>query len=350
MAAVGTLLERDSELGELELALERAASGEGRCVVLEGAAGIGKTSLLRALRDHAAGAGLTVLSARGTELEQTLPYGVVRQLFERALVRSSAAERQEALAGAAARAAPLLEGAQDGDGAASSEDSAFAVLHGLYWLAANLAERRPLVLAIDDLHWADTASLRWLAYLGHRVDGLPLLAVTTVRPLQGEAPPALADLLADPATLTIRPSPLTREAAAALLGERISVDSFERVSAAAHDATAGNPLLLRELAGALTATGDTADLVAEVERLAPEVISRRVRLELAKLGAEATALAQAVAVIGDDAVCSACIPAQAGLDAGRADGVAGSLARAELLRHGRPLRFVHPLVRQSVYT
>lgn len=318
-------------------------------MVIEGAAGIGKTSLLRAVRDQAGSGPLTVLRARGTELEQTLPYGVVRQLFERALVRSSAEERADALAGAAAHAAVVLEGDGSGYSAAVDGDAAFAVLHGLYWLAANLAERQPLVLAIDDLHWADTASLGWLAYLAHRIDGLPSLAVATVRPVQGETAPALADLLADPATLIIRPSPLTREAAAALIGQRVTVDSFERVTAAAHEATAGNPLLLRELAGALAGSANTVDFVTAVQRLAPEVVSRRVRLELAKLGTDATALARAVAVIGDDAVCSSCIPAQAGLDDERADRVAEMLARAEVLRHDRPLRFVHPLVRQAVY-
>ena len=140
---------------------------------------------------------LTVLRARGTELEQTLPYGIVRQLFERAVVRASPEERADALAGAAEHAAPVLEGGLTAPAAAADGDSAFAVLHGLYWLAANLAERRPLVIAIDDLHWADAASISWLAYLAHRIDGLPLLAVSTVRPVRGEAAPALADLLAD---------------------------------------------------------------------------------------------------------------------------------------------------------
>ena len=349
MAAVANLLEREPELAELERVLARAGEGEGCAVVIEGAAGIGKTSLLRAVRDQAAAGGeWTVLTARGTELEQTLPYGVVRQLFERVVARASAEERGELLAGAAAHAEAVVAGG--GFAAPAGEDSAFAVVHGLYWLAANLAERRPLVLAIDDLHWADAASLEWLAYLAHRIDGLPLLAAATVRPLRGDAAPTLADLLADPSTLVLRPSPLTRDAAAVLIGERIDVESFEQVSEAAHDATAGNPLLLRELAGALAGTnGGDVDFVAEVRRLAPEVVSRRVQLTLAKLGAEATALARAVAVMGDDAVCASCVPEQAGLEDAAADRVAGVLARAEVLRDDRPLRFVHPLVRQAVY-
>src|SRR5688500_3016024 len=175
MATLENLLERESELGELELALQRTLEGEGRCVVIEGAAGIGKTSLLRAVRDQAAARALRVLRARGTELEQTLPYGIVRQLFERTVVRASPEERADALAGAAEHAAPVLEGRSASPAAAVDGDSAFAVLHGLYWLAANLAERQPLVIAIDDLHWADAASISWLAYLAHRIDGLPLL-------------------------------------------------------------------------------------------------------------------------------------------------------------------------------
>ena len=349
MAAVATLLERESELAELAEAQQSALDGDGRCVVVEGAAGIGKTSLLRVVRRRADAGEATVLSARGTQLEQTLAYGVVRQLFERAVLRSSPVERDEALAGAAAHAAPVLEGRREPLTAPAGADSTFAVLHGLYWLAANLAERRPLILTIDDLHWADSSSLGWLDYLAHRIEGLPVLVVATVRPLEGEAAPALADLLADPATLVIRPSPLTRDAAAALISERISLDSFEGVSDAAHDATAGNPLLLRELAGALAGADGRGDFVAEVQRLAPGVVARRVRLELAKLGSDATALAHAVAVVGDDAVCSACIPQQAGLDQARSDEVATLLARAEVLRADRPLRFVHPLVRQAVY-
>jgi DNA-binding CsgD family transcriptional regulator len=341
-----SLLERESELAALDAAIERALAGEGRCVLIEGAAGIGKTRLLRAVRGRAADAGLEVLIARGSELEQTLPYGVVRQLFERIVARAAPEERAELLAGAASLAAPLLGAA--GQAPAADEDSAFAVQHGLYWLAANLAERGPLVLAVDDLHWADLASLRWMAYLAHRIEGLPLAVLATVRPVQAEADPAFADLFGDPGTVIIRPSPLSPAAAAAVMGEQVSLDSFDEVSAVAHQVTAGNPLLLRELARALGEAG-AGDIVAEVRRLAPEVIARRVRLGLAKLGPEATALARAVAVIGEDAVCSACVPELAGLEPEQATRLAAALARAEVLHADPPLRFVHPLVRRAVY-
>jgi DNA-binding CsgD family transcriptional regulator len=343
------LLERESELAALDEAIRAASAAEGRLVVVEGAAGIGKTSLLREARERGAARGLRVLTARGSELEQTFPYGVVRQLFERAVARSSPEEREELLAGAAGLAAPLFSADSGGELAAVNQDSAFAVLHGLYWLTANLAEREPLLLAIDDLHWADPASVRWLAYVAHRIEGLPIIAVATARPVELDADAAFADLLADPATLAVRPSPLSREAASTLVAERMSGEPFDEVSSAAHEATRGNPLLLRELLTALGVARDGEDLVAEVKRIAPEVVARRVRLSLAKLGPDASSLARAVAVVGDDAVCSACVPEVAGLDDARATQAAAMLARAELLHHDRPLRFVHPLLRQAVY-
>jgi DNA-binding CsgD family transcriptional regulator len=342
------LLERDAELAALEAAIESASAGSGRCVIIEGAPGIGKTSLLRAAAGVAAAAGLRVLSARGSELERALPYGVVRQLFERDLARASPGERELALAGAAGLAAPLLTAGRSVEPGPASEDASFAILHGLYWLAANLAERVPLLVAVDDLHWADSSSVRWIAYLAHRIEGLPLVALATVRPLAEDADASSVDVLADPATLTIRPGPLTRDAAATIVADRLSPGATEEVTVAAYEATGGNPLLLRELVDALAGVRDGADTVTTVRRIAPEVISRRVRLELARLGPEATALARAVAVLGDD-VESRHAAALAGLEVERAGREAGWLARARLLERDPPLRFVHPLVRSAVY-
>ena len=97
--------------------------------------------------------GMRVLAARGSELERSFPYGVVRQLFEPALARSSDAERASLLAGAAELAAPLFAGVGgESTAGGADEDAAFAKLHGLYWLSANLADHAPLLVLIDDLH------------------------------------------------------------------------------------------------------------------------------------------------------------------------------------------------------
>jgi AAA ATPase domain len=148
--SAGELRERDGELAALDELAAAAADGRGRLVLIEGPAGIGKSGLLGGLRDRSA-PGLRVLAARAGELEREFAYGVVRQLFEAPVADA----RATALAGAAAPAAAVFEAAP----AADAEGSAsFAALHGLYWLTLNLTAERPLLLAIDDLHWCDRPS------------------------------------------------------------------------------------------------------------------------------------------------------------------------------------------------
>src|SRR5262245_1500901 len=167
-AASSSLLEREAQVGLLEALAAAAAEGEGRLAVIEGGAGIGKTRLLSEARALAADAGMRVLAARGGELEGEFAYGIVRQLFEPLLGPAAADLRAELLSGPAALVEPLFGAPRAGAPAAAPEGS-FAVLHGLYWLAANASFGQPTVLAIDDLHWADSPSLRWLHYLTRRL-------------------------------------------------------------------------------------------------------------------------------------------------------------------------------------
>ena len=104
-----------------------------------------------------------------------------------------------------ARGAALDPGQVAGEPAA---DSSLATLHGLYWLTANLAARRPLLLALDDLHWCDLPSLRWLAYLLPRMEGLGLLIVVGLHPAEpGEDPGLIGQIVSDPLAVVIRPAP-----------------------------------------------------------------------------------------------------------------------------------------------
>ena len=146
VAAPEPLLERSEELARIESALAEARAGRGTFVVIEGPAGIGKTALLAAARTAAAEDGMRVLRSRGTELERDFAFGVVRQLFEPPLAEASELERADLLQGAAGVAAGLLglPGAPAADGPPSSGvDPSFAILHGLYWLCANLAAAGP---------------------------------------------------------------------------------------------------------------------------------------------------------------------------------------------------------------
>src|SRR5262249_31911343 len=91
---------------------------------------------------------------------------------------------------------------------AANDDAAVALAHGLYWLALNVAEVRPVVVAVDDPHWADAALLRWVSYPPRRLEAVCMGALVTVRG-GGDEDPGLAELLVDPATTIARLPPLT---------------------------------------------------------------------------------------------------------------------------------------------
>src|SRR4029450_641853 len=145
------LLEREAQVAALEALAVAARGGDGRFVVIEGSVGIGKTRLLAEARTIAGSAGMRVLAARGGELEGEFAYGIVRQLFEPLLAAASPDLRVELLSGPAARIASLLGASQPAGSRDAAAEGSFAIVHGLYWLAANVALQRPTLLAIDDL-------------------------------------------------------------------------------------------------------------------------------------------------------------------------------------------------------
>ena len=343
------LLERGQELAAIDAVIADTLAASGRFAVVEGSAGIGKSSLLAEARLRASEAGMTVLIARGSEIERAFSYGAVRQLFERLVAQTDEPERSRLLAGAAAHAGRLFSAEQLPDQLRANEDDAFALVHGLYWLALNLAEERPLLISIDDLQWTDEASLRWIAYLVRRLEGSAVGVLGAVRPIEDEGP-VLAELLADPATTIVRPSALSVAAVTDLVREELSADADEAFCVACHRATGGNPLLLEELIRTVAAEGvaPSAGSVEVLERLAPDAVARSVKLRLARLAPEAAALARAVAVLGDGADRRHAA-ALAGIEQRSQAPAAAALARADLLRLEPPLRFVHPLVRNAVY-
>src|SRR3954452_22499255 len=215
------LLEREAELAALEAVLGAARAGDGRLVVVEGNAGIGKTRLLAEARQRATDADFEVLTARGGELEGEFAFGIVRQLFEFPLAALSADELSDLFAGAAGLSSPLFASAP-APLSSNGAESPFAMLHGLYWLAANFAGRRPTLVVVDDLHWADEPSLRWLAYLARRLEGLQLLLLLGTRPSgQANTPELTTALIADPAAVVMRPGTLGPTSAAALARRRL---------------------------------------------------------------------------------------------------------------------------------
>jgi DNA-binding CsgD family transcriptional regulator len=339
------LLEREHEVEEIESALLSAREGGGRLLVLEGQAGIGKSALLRAARDSAEEAGMTVLTARGGELERSFSFGVVLQLFEGELRAAGDEEREELLSGAAALARPLFDRSAE----TTLTDEDLGLLHGLYWLCANLAERSPLLLAVDDVHWSDASSLRYLAYLAPRLEGLPVTVMLTLRTSDAADEELVARLAGHPAASSLGIPALSAEAVEALVRERFP-GSGEVFIAACARVSGGNPHLVRELLVALAAEGRAADdsTAEEVSELAPDSVLRSVLARLARLPSDTLFLARAVAVLGDGAELRHAA-ALAELDVTSAASAADGLAAAEILAPGQPLAFLHPLLRSAVY-
>ena len=152
----------------------------------------------------------------------------MRQLFEELVADPE--RRERLLAGAAAPAAAVFGAPVDGEG-----DASFAALHGLFWVALNLAAERPLVLAIDDLHWCDRPSLRFVAYLARRLEGQPILVGATMRTGEpGTDVALLGEIAHDPSTVAVRPVPLSADAVRALVRERLGADAEEPFCAACH--------------------------------------------------------------------------------------------------------------------
>src|SRR6478752_9234814 len=240
------LFEREDDLAALDAALTEAVAGTGGVLLIEGPAGIGKTVLLEALRRRASAAKMTVLAARGGELERGFGFGIVCQLLEVALIGADAAERDRLLAGAARLAEPVFT---DVSAAEDTGDVAFATLHGLYWLVVNLAERAPLLLAIDDAQWADEPSLRFLLHLAHRLAGLPVVVAMTVRTDADRHRHDLASLMLEARPPVLRPRPLGPSAVARLVRDGLGDDASDELCRACADATGGNPFLLSELRG-----------------------------------------------------------------------------------------------------
>ncbi|HEX3488887.1 MAG TPA: AAA family ATPase [Streptosporangiaceae bacterium] len=348
-APVPGLLEREAEMAELSGALAAAGQGAGSLVVIEGPAGIGKSRLVAEARAMAAEVGLTVLTARGIDLERDIPFGVASGLFAGTLAASSGPERDRLLAGHAALTAALL------DPAVPLASDPSALVRGLYWLAVNVASGSgsgsggaALLIAVDDAQWADRPSLSYLAYLAARLSELPVVLVVAVRDGEEEADHRALGWLRDPGARVLRLRALSPDAVARLvLAELPAAEPGFTLACA--EVTGGNPFLARELVRTLAADGirPAAGSVDRVRSLVPDSVLHSVLVRLARLGEHAERLAGAVAVLGDRTTLRQA-RLLAGLHAEPAERAADALAGAHILDPGEPLRFTHPLIATSV--
>ena len=343
----GVLVERDRDLAIVEEAVAEAARGRSAVVVIEGPAGIGKSRLVAEGRRFAQEAGVRVLAARASELEGELAFGVVRQLFEGAFDAGGV----ELLGSDAEPAGEVPSSPLSAADPAGAKDVSFAILHSLYWFTVTLAADSPLAIAVDDLHWCDAPSLRFLNYLVRRLEGLGIAVLCTVRPRERRArTPLVTEIVGDPLATSVRPKPLSSAATTRLVTQALGETADETFSTACHAATGGNPLLLMELISTLQIEGVTPDSghVAAVSDLGPRAVSRSVLVRLGRLTEDAQRLARAASVVQGGADLSL-VAALAGLEADDATAAARAGVAAEILSNDSEVAFVHPLVGAAVY-
>jgi DNA-binding CsgD family transcriptional regulator len=347
----GPLLEREVELRAVDDLLEAGRAARGHLLLVEGHAGIGKTSLLDAAVSRARASDMIVMRARASELESDFAFGIAVQLFEPLLAGADDETRDRLLAGSAALAGPLLERPTSWGGD-EAEDRSYPVMHGLFWLLSNLAESSPVLIAIDDAHWADRPSLRLVLYLLQRLDEMSVAIIVGRRLGEPGAPDdLLGQIAAHVSSRRVRPGALSRESGRQMVRTALP-EADETFADACWRMTEGNAFLLGELIGAVRAEGwkPTAQNAPRIGTLAPEPVLRAVSVRLMRLSDDAAGVARAVAVLGDDAHLRH-VAALTGRKPDRVAAAADALAASDILRPIDPgvLGFAHPLLASAVY-
>lgn len=320
----GSLREREGALAAVDELLSQAAGGGGGALFLLGEGGMGKTSLLEEAA-RLAGSRFTVGRARGYTMEQDLPFAV-------------AAQALESLGGGAVVDPPAV--------AADPVAARMQVLTSARaWLEQRSAQG-PVLLLLDDLHWADGDSLALIGFLCRRLAQAPLAVVATARPWPTGGSDLAEQLARDGASRSLHLSPLSRPASAELLAERSGAELSEERAGRAWELTAGNPLLVERLGAMLGEGGDLPGAGAED---LPGLRRALLLAYAAELPPTALRVATAGAVLGDR-FRAALVGRVADLDPSEAAEGLEVCQRAGLVRTagGGMVEFVHPLIDQAL--
>ncbi|MET8687113.1 AAA family ATPase [Streptomyces sp. NPDC004732] len=318
------LVERAEELAALQSAYEDAADTRGSLVVLGGAVGTGKTALLRAWTERVA-PDAPVLTATACRAERDLPLGVLEQLVRGCPeLPAETVERTLAWCDEAAASALVTAPAATAPPMTAPPVPSSPALRGLCEALRGLVAERPVLIAVDDAHHADEASLQCLLYIVRRLRS-PRLHVLFTEYVHQKAGNALlgSEFLHEPALRRIGLEPLSKAGVAAVLARHLDEETAQDLTPVVHGMSAGHPLLVRALADDHRSTGR-----------AGEAFGRAALSFLYRHEAPVTEVARAVAVLGEQAA-----PALVGrlldVDAASVARAVHQLTVAEVLHEGR---------------
>jgi DNA-binding CsgD family transcriptional regulator len=320
---------RDVELGLADAFLADADEGVAG-LVLEGAAGIGKSTLWLDVAEQARARGFRVLVARPAEAERELGHAALGDLLEGALdevVSELSAPRRRALEGALLRAGGPVE---------PVDERALAV--GVRDALQLLAERTPLLVAVDDVQWVDTSSTSALAFALRRIDA-GVVRVLLARRLTDEAQPGrLEEALAADRIVRLQVGALSVGALHRLMRGRVGRAFPRQTLLRIHETSGGNPFFALELARAL---GDDVDPVAPLPL--PETLEALLHTRIDQLPAPTRGALAFVSALGTP---SRSLLERAGVAAGTLE---PALSAHLIERDGETIRFTHPLLGSAVY-
>ncbi|WP_086819077.1 AAA family ATPase [Allokutzneria sp. NRRL B-24872] len=330
---------RGAAVAELTACLDRAVAGLGSLVLVAGEAGIGKTALVERFAAAAGKRDVRVLWGGCWPGQGQSPYWPFVQVL-RGCVANRGWDWVSGLVGEDARYLSRVLPEREDTAGAEDESTRFRLFDTLTRVLVGCAGERPLLVVLEDLHWADEGSLRYLEFLGHQLRQAGLVVIGTYRDVDAEDS-ALTERL--PQLRRFGPrvdlTGLDREEVGQLMRSITATSPPADLVAKVHRSSGGNPLFAGEVARLLGAGGSGLDIPAAVEH----VIDRR----LALLGEEEVALLSTAAVLGAE-FDPAELADLALVDVrGR---LAESLRRRVLVAvEGDRLRFVHALLRDALY-
>ena len=340
------LVGRARELELIDDALDRLPGG-GACVLaLTGEPGIGKSSLLDALRERAEGRDLPVFQARCTEFGREAPFGVFVDALDDYLGTINHrrfGQLGEAEVAELAEVFPSLAALSESPRRPLLPDERYRAHRAVAALLELLCQSGPLVLILDDLQWAGDASIELLAHLLRRRPKGGLLLAFAFR--KSQAPPVLLAALGHDATVELQPLSVTD--ADDLLGEGLTAEA----RAALLRDSGGNPFYLLALLRAAHEDGAYAPAFGTFGEDVPGVVTAALESELGRLPVDRRALLEGASVVGDP-FDPELAGVAAGMDEATALAVLDALIDSDLVRPTelpRQFRFRHPIVRRAVY-